>query len=200
MECVANYTGGGTYSKAIAVTHHPEWATCGYFISWARWFIARPVIFHPRTWWNEVIDRGREGTPSNREFLFITIRAKEHQSDRTIYVFAYCTLDFIHWYRYSVCWRGFGIRKSGNFCNDLEVCWWVESIIWREFDRREDSNLVSGFIIFLLPFWKFYQLESEVDANMIFAYVGGNNGKIMETSMERLLYLDWRNLKMYILM
>lgn len=25
---------------------------------------------------------------------------------------------------------------------------------------------------FFFPFWKFYQSESEVDANMIFAYVG----------------------------
>lgn len=51
-----------------------------------------------------MIDRGREGTPSNREFLFITAapfvqkeRTKPNvcQSDRTIYVFAYCTLDLI---------------------------------------------------------------------------------------------------------
>ena len=66
---IANYTGTGTYSKTIAVTHHPEWATCGYFISWARWFIARSVIFHPRSYSNEVIDCVCEGASSKRERL-----------------------------------------------------------------------------------------------------------------------------------
>lgn len=148
---VANYSCAGTYSKAIAVTHRPEWATCGYFISWARWFIARPVIFHPASYWNEVIDcaakEHRRNAGGGAEFLFIAatfarMKGCCHQSARGI-AYLLRTVDLMHRRSYrSSCAKP--KRKLGR----------QKSIIRREFDCSEQSRWLKYLFLFpsfLLP-------------------------------------------------
>lgn len=150
-----------------------------------------------------MIDRGREGTPSNREFLFITAapfvqkeRTKPNvcQSDRTIYVFAYCTLDLI--FRLLVkLWKFFFVMVFVH----------VDGIdhLTRVWSSRGIQPQFEVFHRFSSPFRKILSvpecLRSWCEYNN-FVYTERSNGKIMKLRWNTLLRCDWRSLKMYILM